>query len=132
MNTVAGNEAIVLDGASRYPGITFYGLNPGMVKTDIRSHFLGKGSLRHRLVESFVGLLWGGPDEYAEKTGPLLVSPDIQQFSGSMFNKFGEAIEPSPGLTDRAYVLKFMEALERLSKRAFAHVNGCHSPRHGD
>ena len=74
MNSIfvgAGNEAIVLDGASRYPGISFYGLNPGMVKTDIRSHFLRKGWLRHRLVESLVGLLWGGPDEYADKTAPL-------------------------------------------------------------
>ena len=49
MNTVAGNEAMVLDGASRYPAINFYGLNPGMVKTDIRSHFLGKGSITHSL-----------------------------------------------------------------------------------
>jgi len=118
MNTVAGNEAMVLDGATRYSGISFYGLNPGMVKTDIRSHFLGKGSLRHRFVEGLVGMLWGGPDEYAERTAPLLVSPDIEQFSGAMFNKHGEAIEPSPGLTDRAYVRKFMDASEQLTKRA--------------
>jgi hypothetical protein len=74
LNSVAGNEAMVLDGATRYPGINFYGLNPGLVKTDIRSTFLGKGSLKHRLVEGVIGLLWGGPDEYAEKTAPLLVS----------------------------------------------------------
>jgi hypothetical protein len=29
MNTVAGNEALVIDGAARYPGVNFYGLNPG-------------------------------------------------------------------------------------------------------
>lgn len=58
MNTVAGNEAIVLDGASRYPAINFYGLNPGMFKTDIRSHFLGKGSIKHRLVEALRNSSW--------------------------------------------------------------------------
>jgi hypothetical protein len=41
MNTVAGNEALVIDGASRYLGVNFYGLNPGLVKSNIRSHFLG-------------------------------------------------------------------------------------------
>jgi hypothetical protein len=37
-----------------------------------------------------------------------------------MFNRYGEAIEPSPGLTDSAYVLKFMEASGELVRRAAA------------
>jgi hypothetical protein len=88
-----------------------------MVKTEIRSHFLGKGSLKHRLVESLVGLLWGGPEEFAKKTAPLLVA-DIEPFSGAMFNKYGHAIKASAGLIDRVYALKFMKASERLVKRA--------------
>jgi NAD(P)-dependent dehydrogenase (short-subunit alcohol dehydrogenase family) len=94
MNTVAGNEALVIDGASRYPGVNFYGLNPGLVKSDIRSHFLGAGSFRHRFVEGLIGILFGGPDEYAEHIAPLIVSPEIEQFSGAMFNKRGEATSP--------------------------------------
>ena len=31
-NTVVGNEALVLDSASRYPSINFYGLNPGLIR----------------------------------------------------------------------------------------------------
>jgi hypothetical protein len=44
MNTVAANEALVLGAAPRYPGIILYGLNPGLVKSDVRSHFLGAGA----------------------------------------------------------------------------------------
>jgi hypothetical protein len=35
-----------------------------------------------------------------------------------MFNRHGHAIEPSPGLTDTAYVRRFMEASEQLLRRA--------------
>lgn len=35
MNTVAGNEALVLDLADRYKGVNFYGLNPGFIKTNM-------------------------------------------------------------------------------------------------
>ena len=116
MNTVAGNEALVIGAASRYPGVNFYGLNPGMVKSDIRSHFLGAGSFKHRLVEGLIGMLFGGPDEYAENIAPLIVSPDIEQCSGAMFNKRGDAILPSPAMGDGAYVRRFMEASERLAR----------------
>jgi len=116
MNTVAGNEALVIGAASRYPGVNFYGLNPGMVKSDIRSHFLGAGSFKHSLVEGLIGMRFGGPDEYAENIAPLIVSPDIEQFSGAMFNKRGDAILPSPAMGDGAYVRRFMEASERLAR----------------
>ena len=36
---LATDEALVIDAALRYPGVNFYGLNPGLVKSDIRSHF---------------------------------------------------------------------------------------------
>lgn len=32
------------------------GLNPGLVKSNIRSHFLGAGSFKHRLVEVLTGI----------------------------------------------------------------------------
>jgi hypothetical protein len=108
----------VIDGASRYPGVNFYGLNPGLVKSDIRSHFLGAGSIKHRLVERLIGIFFGGPDEYAENIAPLIVSPDIEQYSGAMFNKRGEAIQPSPAMTDSAHVRRFMEASEQLARKA--------------
>jgi hypothetical protein len=120
MNTVAGNEALVIDAASRYPGVNSYGLNPGLVKSDIRSHFLGVGSVKHRLVEGAIGVLFGGPPKYAENIAPLLVSPDIELFSGAMFNKRGEAIELSSVMTDNSYVQRFMEASEQLAEKALS------------
>lgn len=37
MNTVAGNEVLVLDAARRYPSLRTFGLNPGTVKTSGRT-----------------------------------------------------------------------------------------------
>ena len=55
---------------------------------------------------------------FAENIAPLLVSPNIEQFSGAMFNKRSEAIQPSPVMTDGAYVRRFMEASDRLASKA--------------
>ena len=57
MNTVAGNEMLVLDAAKRYPHATFFGLNPGLIRTEIRDIYLGKGTLKSRSIEWMIGLL---------------------------------------------------------------------------
>jgi hypothetical protein len=36
LNTVAANEALILAGGDRLPGPDYFGLNPGLIKTDIR------------------------------------------------------------------------------------------------
>jgi hypothetical protein len=43
---------------------------------------------------------------------------DIEQFSGAMFNKRGEAIQAGSAMTDDAYVRRFTEASERLARKA--------------
>jgi hypothetical protein len=48
------------------------------------------------------------------------MSSDIEQFSGTMFNKRGEAIQTSPAFTDDAYLRRFMESSERLAMKALA------------
>jgi NAD(P)-dependent dehydrogenase (short-subunit alcohol dehydrogenase family) len=114
MNTVAGNEALVLDAARRYPGVGVFGLNPGFIKSDIRANLLGAGSLRHRFTEWLVGLFTPSADDYAERITPLLVALDLDAHSGAMFDRMGEAIQPSAGLKDRAYVDAFLAASEAL------------------
>jgi NAD(P)-dependent dehydrogenase (short-subunit alcohol dehydrogenase family) len=57
MNTVAGNEMLVLDTAKRFSHVNVFGLNPGLIKSGIRDNFFGKGSLKSRLMESLIGLL---------------------------------------------------------------------------
>jgi NAD(P)-dependent dehydrogenase (short-subunit alcohol dehydrogenase family) len=116
-NTVAGNEALVLEAARRYSQIDVFGLNPGLIKTAIRSNFLGEGSIKHRLVECLFGLTTQSPERYAQRLAPLLISPTIAGFSGAMFNGKGKAILPSPAFTD-AYVTHYIAASETLVNRA--------------
>ena len=89
MNTVAGNEMLVLDSAKRYPNASFFGLNPGLIKTNIRDNFLGEGTLKSRVIEWLIGLLAPSAETYAENLTPLLVSPDLEGHSGAMFDRKG-------------------------------------------
>lgn len=117
MNTVAGNEMLVLDAAKRHPHATFFGLNPGLIKTNIRDNFFGKDTLKSRVMETLIGLLTPTADTYAQRITPLLVSSDLEGHSGTMFNQKGHLILPSPGLTEE-HIRKFMLASEALVARA--------------
>jgi hypothetical protein len=117
MNTVAGNEMLVLDAAKRYPHATFFGLNPGLIKTNIRDNLFGKDSLKSRVMESLIGLFTPSPEAYAKRIVPLLVSPDIDGRSGAMFNQKGFAIVPSPKLADVEHVRKFLAESDALVAR---------------
>jgi NAD(P)-dependent dehydrogenase (short-subunit alcohol dehydrogenase family) len=114
MNTVAGNEILVLDSAKRYPNATFFGLNPGLVKTNIRDNFFGKDTLKSRFIEAMIGLLAPSPETYAERLAPLLVSRDLEGHSGAMFDRKGDTILPTPKLTDASYRDAFIAASEAL------------------
>jgi NAD(P)-dependent dehydrogenase (short-subunit alcohol dehydrogenase family) len=117
LNTVAGNEMLVLDAAKRYPHATVVGLNPGLIRTNIRDNFFGKDTLKSRLTESMIGLLTPSPEKYAERIAPLLVSPDLEGHSGALFDRKGNAILPSPKLLDPSHVTAFLTASEALVSR---------------
>lgn len=116
MNTVAGNEALVYDSAKRYKGTNFYGLNPGIVRTNIRNNFLGENSWKSRAVETLVGWLTRTPEKYAEGIVPLLVAPELDQRNGAIFNNNANALEPSKGMS-KEYVASYIEASEELLKK---------------
>jgi NAD(P)-dependent dehydrogenase (short-subunit alcohol dehydrogenase family) len=116
MNTVAGNEMLVLDAVKRYPHLSVFGLNPGLIKTNIRDNFFGKGSLKSRIAEGLIGLLTPSAETYARKIVPLLVAPEIEDRSGAMFNNKGQAILASTGMTE-AHISQFMAASETLVAR---------------
>jgi NAD(P)-dependent dehydrogenase (short-subunit alcohol dehydrogenase family) len=122
MNTVAGNEMLVLDAAKRYPNASFFGLNPGLIKTNIRDNFFGKDTLKSRFMEWMIGLMTPSPETYAERIAPLLVSPDLEGHSGAMFDRKGHAILPSPKLTDASYRSAFITGSEALVSRANVRV----------
>jgi NAD(P)-dependent dehydrogenase (short-subunit alcohol dehydrogenase family) len=117
MNTVAGNEMLVLDAAKRYPNASFFGLNPGFISTNIRSNLLGGKTLLYRFIKWMTAHLAPSAETYAERLTPLLVSPDIELRSGAMFDRKGQAILPTPKLLDSDYVRAFIAASEALSGR---------------
>lgn len=119
MATVAGNEALVLDSAKRYPAVSFFGLNPGLVKTDIRANLLGKGSLKHRALEALIGVIMPSAERYAERIVPLLVAPELEAHSGALFNAKGAAIKTSRGFSTQT-VDELIRASEALIERAIA------------
>ncbi|PVM92716.1 SDR family NAD(P)-dependent oxidoreductase [Caulobacter endophyticus] len=116
MNTVAGNEILVADAVDRYPELDTFGLNPGLIKTDIRSNMLGAGSLQHRIIEALIGAFSPTPRAYAEKMAPLIASPRLEGQSGRLFNRDGDALSPSPGI-DKIHSQRFLNASEALVRR---------------
>ena len=117
-NTVIGNEALVLDGAVRYPKVNFYRLSPGIIKSGITTGTLGDGSFLFKLQQMLVGALFQSADEYAERILPLLVSPDIEDYSGAMFGRHGDPIHASSSRLQKPYLQRVIEESEKLAKKA--------------
>lgn len=122
MSTVAGNEALVLDCAKRYPTVGFFGLNPGLIKTAIRENMFGQNSLKHRVMETVIGWSTPSADTYAQRILPLLTTPDLDNRTGLMFDKKGNAIQPSPAMTP-AHVQQLISASEDLLTRVVPAVH---------
>jgi hypothetical protein len=120
MNTVAGNEMLVVDAAKQHAHATFFGLNPGLIKTNIRDNFLGKDTFKSRFMETLISWFTPTAEVYAERVVPLLVTPELDAHSGAMFNQKGEAIQPSPKLAEDAHVARFLAESEALVSRAGA------------
>lgn len=116
MNTVAGNEALVLDAAKRYPQLIVAGLNPGLIKTGIRENLLGKNTLKSTVLETLIGWFTPSPEIYADRIFPLLVTNKLEGYSGNLFNNRAQGILPSPGLTE-VHIERFMAASESLLAR---------------
>lgn len=116
-NTVAGNEMLVIDGATRYPHVTLFGLSPGIIRTEIRDNLFGKGSLKSKIVEGLIGLFTPTPEQYARRITPLLVSPDLEGHSGAMFNQKSRSVTPTARLVDPDYRAQFLAASDALVAR---------------
>lgn len=109
MNTVAGNEALILDAAQRFPKFDTFGLNPGFVKTDIRGNLFGGKNWIYHLMEGLTGLLIKDADTYASRILPLFVAPELKGRSGMMFDDKARAIHASSWL-DKASVSELINA----------------------
>ena len=118
MNTVAGNEAFVLHAAKAYPRFGVYGLNPGLIKSDIRANVLGgRNSLKFKLVEGLIGLVMMSAEKYAARLAPVLLAPELEGHTGVHFNQKGIAIKPSEAMTGE-YAERLMTAADAVLARA--------------
>lgn len=113
--TVAANEAMVLDAAARFPRLAVFGLNPGLIKTDIRSSITGTGWF-FRFTEGVVGCCFPSAEVYAERLVPVLFAPALEHESGFHFNQKADAIKPSKVMTTQL-TAKYIEATEALLAR---------------
>jgi NAD(P)-dependent dehydrogenase (short-subunit alcohol dehydrogenase family) len=116
MNTVAGNEALVLNSSKQFPDIDVFGLNPGFVRTGIRSNVFGS-KLLLKIAEGLTSFMAIEPEVYAERMTSLLVSPDIEGRSGAMFNNKAEAIFPSRDLAEPSYARAIAQASDQIVTR---------------
>lgn len=65
-NTVVANEALVLDSVERFTNVNFFGLNPGLIKSQILTNLIGEG-LFFRFQQMMLGWFFQSDAEYAQK-----------------------------------------------------------------
>jgi NAD(P)-dependent dehydrogenase (short-subunit alcohol dehydrogenase family) len=115
MRTVVGNEALVTYVADKSPKANVFGLNPGLIRTEIRDNFLGKGTWASWAVEGVVGLLYPSAEAYAEQVlVQLMAAPELGEKSKVLFAADGTVLPPNPFLAEgdhQARVIKESEAL---------------------
>jgi NAD(P)-dependent dehydrogenase (short-subunit alcohol dehydrogenase family) len=116
MNTIAGNEAMVLDYASKSNGILFFGLNPGLIKTNIRSNmYTGIMKYVGPIIEAMIGLFGITPAMYAKTIVPLLFSNTLDSHNGAMFNPKAQPVQASECFAkDPELVKKMISKSEEL------------------
>ena len=115
LGTVAVNEALVLETAKNKRGILVFGLNPGLIQTDIRQYAFGQGMLSS-VVETVIGALFMSAEDYGAITIAHLASPEVAAMGGgTMFNQRGYRIAPNPWVLEHS--AEVYEAAQALVKR---------------
>lgn len=120
MNTVVCNEAMVpyLDNELDH-SCNVYGLNPGLLHTEIRDNFLGKESWTSYIIESLIKLLCKTPQQYSERTlVHVMVSPDLEDKPCALIDCDRTYLSPNGWLTVDDHQIKVMNAANALLDRA--------------
>jgi len=118
LNTVVMNEALVFELAERHPDIHVFGLNPGMIQTDIRKNFYGESTIGKTLgsvMETILALLMPSTEEYATKVlRPLMVSSELNLLTGISFEKDGSRCKVQPWMAEAGNRKKAWKVSENL------------------
>ena len=113
MNTVAGNEMLVLDAVKRFPEVRTFGLNPGLIKTSIRNNLFGENTFFSSTAEFLISLFTPTAETYAKNITALLVSSELEEQNGTMYGQNGADKAASKGMTEEV-VTRFLTASEEL------------------
>ena len=121
--TIAGNEALVKHLAAKFEHrVDVFGLNPGLIPTDIRANITGgSGTLTHAAVEGLISALAPTPKDYARVVVDLMASADLGEKhlhpSGTSFNQRGVALMDSLWIEqDPSLARKLIDASVQLVK----------------
>lgn len=123
MNGVIGNDALVEKMAKFHPSLNVYGLNPGILKTDIVAEFLGgKKSWLSKVQQWVVEKMCPSAEDYVTNMlRHLLMTPEIEHLSGSYFNQFGERIKGAVWLRTDGNTDLILTAAGKLVNRALSY-----------
>lgn len=94
-------------------------LNPGLIKTGIRSNFTGSGWMA-RTLEWLLGLTCISPETFASRILPLLFASELSGQPGLLFDHTASAILPTPALKDPEHVNAFIAESAALVDRGLA------------
>lgn len=117
-NTVVGNEALVIEYSSNVKTVSFFGLNPGLIKTGIRSNmYTGIMRVFAPIMEGMIGMFGTSPQGYAKKMVSLMFAKDLEKHSGSNFNpKAQPTLRAKHFEDDDGLAARFIEESEKLVK----------------
>lgn len=116
-NTIIGNEALVLHWSTVGSEHIFCGLNPGMVKTGIRSNVYKNWfmSLLGPVLEAMIACFGSTPDVYAKSIIGGILAQDVA--NGMLLNPEAKVILPSKCFKeDKELAHKFVSESEKLVK----------------
>jgi hypothetical protein len=124
MRTVVGNEALVTFVADKVPGANVYGLNPGLIRTEIRDGYLGKDTWFSYAVESLIGLFCQSAETFAEKTLlPLMVAPELDSANKMLIDSDGTLLPANPFLAQTEnYDRVIMESVALIDRAKAAKI----------
>jgi NAD(P)-dependent dehydrogenase (short-subunit alcohol dehydrogenase family) len=93
-NTVVGNEALVIHWAATDKDHSFFGLNPGLIKTGIRQGAYDTVGMKMMapVLEGMLGLFGPKPDSYGKIMTDLISVEGLEEHSGNSFNPKGQPI----------------------------------------
>ncbi|KAG5189651.1 hypothetical protein JKP88DRAFT_197408 [Tribonema minus] len=123
MNTVAANEALVHalaapDAALRARGVSVFGVNPGLLVTDIRGAMHGgRSTWSGAAMEWVLGRFTPALPKYAATMVSLFAAPGLDAHSGALFGQKGTPILPNKQFAENpARAGEWVAALDDLLK----------------